>query len=70
MSDNADDEIITVQLPRSEYKVMRELIKERETYNNLVHKLKTNWIWFIAGGILTLWALWDKFSAAITGAIK
>ena len=70
MSDNTDDELITVQLPRSEYRVMRQIIKERETYDNFRIKLQSNWIWFIAGGILTVWALWDKFSAAITGAIK
>lgn len=70
MDDNRDDEIINVQLPRSEYKVMREIIQERETYNNLVLKLKTNWIWFIAGGLLTLFALWDRFHEFLIGAIK
>jgi len=70
MSDNTDDELITVQLPRSEYRVMRQIIKERETYDNFRIKLQSNWIWFVAGGLLTLFALWEKFHSLIAGIVR
>lgn len=70
MSDNNDDEIITVQLPRSQYKLLREIIKREETYSYIGKKLTSLWVWAFAGGVMTVWALWDKFNGAISGAIK
>jgi hypothetical protein len=62
MSDDLlkDDEIITVKLPRKDYEIMRKLIRERETMDNVTAAIKSFWIWGLAGSILTVWALWDK----------
>lgn len=59
MTDNCDDEIINVQLPRSEYKILREVIKREETYSYIGKKLSSLWIWAVAGGTLTVISLWD-----------
>lgn len=59
MTDNTDDEIITVQLPRSEYKLLREVLKREETYSYLGKKVTSFWVWAVAGGVLTVISLWD-----------
>lgn len=37
----ADDEIITVRMPRGDYRVMRDLIKERKSFSYVRKKLQT-----------------------------
>lgn len=54
------DEIVEVKLPRRDYETLRALLERERTYTNLTSYLKSFWIWAIAGGILTVWALWDK----------
>ena len=39
--DTWDDEIIEVKLPRKEYKIMREIIEERQAMNGLRKWLTT-----------------------------
>lgn len=71
MNLNEDDEIVEIRLPKAEVKILREIIKERETYNHFINKLKTNWIWFLVGGLVATFTLWEKFHALFsTGAIK
>lgn len=62
MSDdlNKENEIVTVELPRWQVEIIKQLVKERNTMNNVTHFIKSWWIWVVAGGILTLWTLWDK----------
>ncbi len=55
-----DDEIITVQLPRKEYKILRQVIEREEAYSWFKRQLATSWIWIVGGGALTLLLLWDK----------
>lgn len=59
MIDNKDDEIINVQLPRSQYRILREVIRREETYGYIGKKLASLWIWAVAGGIITVISLWD-----------
>lgn len=60
MDDNKGDEIITVLLPRRDYETVRQIIKERQAMSHIKGMLTTTWIWVVAGGLLALWALWDK----------
>lgn len=47
-----DDEIVNVQLPLRDYKVMREMIDERQAMQGL-KKLLSKIFWF-AGGLLAV----------------
>lgn len=69
MTDNSEDEIIDIRLPRSEYKILREMIRREETYSYLGKKLSSLWVWAVAGGILTVLALWDSIQTFV-GNIK
>lgn len=64
-----EEDIVTVRLLKSEAETLKQLIKEREAYNFLINKLKTYWIFTVAGGILVVWALYEKF-VSVTGALK
>ena len=64
-----DDVIVTIRLPKSEADTLKEIIKEREAYNYLINKLKTYWIFTVVGGVLVVWALYEKL-VPITGALK
>lgn len=62
MSDNKDDELIDVKLPRGEYRVLREIIKEREALSWLRRWLMS--VGFaMAGGLVTLAVFWDRVKA-------
>jgi 5-bromo-4-chloroindolyl phosphate hydrolysis protein len=54
-----DDEIIEVRLPLKDYKIMREMIEERQAMNG-IKKLLTKLFW-IAGGLLSLLGLFEIF---------
>lgn len=54
MSDpTSDDTIIEVKLPLKDYKVMREMIEERQAMHGLKKWLSGKVIW-IAAGIITI----------------
>lgn len=53
MSENNDDIIIEVKLPLKDYKVMRELIEERQAMEGLKRWLSSRVIW-VAAGIISL----------------
>lgn len=65
-----EDEFIEVKLLKSEAQILKILIKEREAYNLFVNKLKGTYVFFIATGILALWALWDKIHAILISGVK
>lgn len=58
--DTKDDEIIEVKLPRKEYKIMREMIEERQAMNGLRKWLTTKVFWF-AGGIMAVLGVFEAF---------
>jgi hypothetical protein len=64
-----EDDIVTVKLPKSEALVLKDIIKEREAYNFLINRLKTYWVFTVAGGVLVVWALYEKIFP-VTGVIK
>jgi hypothetical protein len=57
MSDDLteDDKLVTVQLPIKDYKVMREIIAERQAMSGL-KKIIERFFW-IAGGVLSVLGL-------------
>lgn len=59
-SDNKNDEIINVKLPRSQYDILREVIRREEAYNYWTARIKSSWVFVVGGGILTIFLLWDK----------
>ncbi len=62
---NREDEIVTLRLPRKDADIVRQMIKERETMNNITAALKSSFIWVVVAGALGCWALWDKFKGVI-----
>lgn len=69
-NDFKDDELITIKLPRSQYKTLQDMIKREEAYSWFQSTLKSNYLWVVGGGILTMWALYDKFHMALFGTVK
>lgn len=65
--DYKQDEVINVKLPRSQYEILREVIRREEAYNYWANRLKSTWIFIAGGGILTLWLLWDRIHIVLTG---
>lgn len=70
MSEDETDKIVSIRLRESEVETLRDMIKEREAYNYLINKLKTYWIFTVAGGVLVIWALYDKFNSLFNGVVK
>lgn len=65
MSD--EHELITVKLTPDQYKLLQEMIKEKELYSLLASKLKNLWIWSVGAGLLTLFTFWDQISGYFAG---
>ena len=65
--DNKSDEIISVRLPRKDYDVMRQMIRERETMNNITAVLKNTWVWVVVTGAVALFTLWDTVKMKVGG---
>jgi len=63
--DFKDDELIDVQLPRSQYKILKEVIQREEAYNWFYRMIITNWIFIVAGGVLTVLLLFEKLQSFI-----
>lgn len=59
MTDQTEDEVIEVKLPRKDYKIMRELIEERQAMNGM--KVILARVFWVAGGLLTLLGLFEIF---------
>jgi hypothetical protein len=54
-----EEDFVVVHLPKEDYEVLKELIKEREAYNYLTYKIKSLWIWAVVSGIISLFIFWD-----------
>jgi uncharacterized membrane protein len=63
-----EDTVIVVKMPRKDYAVMKQLIKERQTMNSITAAIKSSAIWVVVGGVLTCWYLWDKVRISLFGA--
>lgn len=63
--DFKDDELIDVQLPRSQYKILKEVIQREEAYHWFYRMIVTNWIFIVAGGVLTVLLLFEKLQSFI-----
>jgi len=68
--DYRDEEIIVVKLPRKDYLILKDVIKREEAYSWFSAWIKSWWVWAVAGGILTLVALYDDFKEGLMGTIK
>lgn len=55
-----DDEIIEVRLPLKDYRVMREMIEERQAMTGLRKWIQTKFLWTI-GGLLSVLGLVEAF---------
>lgn len=64
-----DDEVIVVTMPRGDYKIMRELIKDRKSSSFIWGKLKT--FSLTISGVIAAWIfLGESFVAVLKGLIK
>lgn len=60
-----DDELTTIQLRKEEVELFKKILAREAAWNYFESVVKSTWIWVVAGGILTLWALSDKIRALI-----
>lgn len=65
--DNKDDEIIAVNLPRKDYKILREVIERERTYTWFKAYMRSWWVWALAGGVITVLTLGDKINGIFHG---
>lgn len=67
MSDelNKGDELVDVRLPRKEYEKLREILMREQAYSVLTNKLRSWWVFAVAGGLVALVTFWDKFSSLV-----
>jgi len=66
MSENYDnkDEVIVVKMPRGDYEVMREMIRDRKSSTHVVGKLKT--FSLTLSGVIAAWFfLGDKLLSGV-----
>lgn len=57
-----DDELVSIQLPRRQYEVLKTMIAREEAYSWFTAALKNSWLWIVGGGILTVLILWDRIA--------
>lgn len=48
-----DDEVIDVRMPRSDYKIMREMIADRKSTNYVMRRVKNFSLWL--SGVIAAW---------------
>lgn len=67
MSDelNKWDELVDVRLPRKEYEKLREILMREQAYSVLTNKVRSWWVFAVAGGLIALVTFWEKFSSLV-----
>lgn len=65
LNDFKDEELISIKLPRKQYKRLVMMLEREEAYDKLTNMLKSSWIWVVGGGILTLFLLWDRLHIGV-----
>lgn len=68
--DFKDDQLISIKLPRSQYELLKTIIEREEAYNWFINRLRNNLVWVVAGGILTIFMLYDKIHLYMQGMVK
>lgn len=68
-TENKEDEIVVVQLPRKEYLLMRQMIQREETMS-LVWRWMRTFIFVLTGGILTLVTFGETMLKYLNGVAK
>lgn len=53
MSENSEDVIIEVRLPLKDYKMLRDMLDERQAMNGLKKWISSRIIW-VAAGVITM----------------
>lgn len=73
MSDNkqieGDDEVITVTMPRGDYKIMREMIRDRKSTSFVMNKVKVFSL-TLSGVVAAWWMLGEKFLEFLKKALQ
>ncbi len=59
--DYREDELINVMLSRKDLKVLQSVIQREEAYDWFTTRLKNYWIWAVAGGVLVILGVVEKF---------
>lgn len=59
-SDYKDLELVEVKLPRKDLEILREMLEREAAYSWFTKKLKSYWIWGVAGGVLTVALLYHE----------
>ena len=54
------DELIEVKLPKEQYELLKQMVKEREAYNLITNKLKNWFLWTVVGGFMTVFSFWEQ----------
>lgn len=68
--DFKSDEVINVRLSRQDYNRLKEILARERAYSWFTSRIKSNWIFFLGGGILTMILLYEKFQSALFGTVK
>lgn len=63
-----DDEVITVKMPRGDYKIMREMIKDRKSTSFVINKVKVFSL-TLSGVVASWWLLGDKILSLLKRAL-
>ena len=58
--DYAPDEVINVRLPRKDYELLREILVRENAYSWLGNRIRSFWVFVIAGGLLATFTLGEK----------
>lgn len=64
---NEQDILVTVKLPRKDYELMRKMIEREEAFTWLSSMIRASLIWVIAGGVLSVFLLWDQIHNLVMG---
>lgn len=67
--DNKDDEVISVNMSRKDYQILRDMIERERAYNWMKNSLRSFWLWAVIGGILSLLTFGDRIFNYL-GAIR
>jgi hypothetical protein len=65
-SDTNDDEIVNVQLPRKDYKVLRDILEREKTWSWIARWMKSGLLWAIVGSMIILMNFWEQIKRALS----
>lgn len=68
--DYEGQELVVIKIQRKDLELFRKLLERERAYTWLMGTLTSWWIWTIAGGVITLLALYDKIHTMLFGTVK